>query len=358
MTEQNTPYRGTRFFINAAAFVIILWGINLAQPVLVLFLVAGFLATIGMMPLLWMERKGIPSAAAVIIVMATMVTLLLGVGVLVGASFSSFYDALPLYQSRLHELLIGFRTMLEKKGMTISEKILLGYVNPGMVMNLTASLFTSLSSILSNTLLILFTVMFILLEASSFPAKLRSALEKPQADFRQVTRFFDEIKHYLVIKTLINLFGATLITVWLTVLGVDFAVLWGFLAFLLAFVPTVGSIVAAVPAVLLALIQYGGGTAVLTAAGYLVIGIILGNVVEPKIMGRKLGMSTFIVFVSLILWGSLLGPVGALLCVPLTIFLRLVCGSSEDTKWLAVLLGADTPREARDQAHDGKPASQ
>lgn len=354
MTEQNTPYRGTRLFINAAAFVIILWGINLAQPVLVLFLVAGFLATIGMMPLLWMERKGIPSAAAVLIVMATMVTLLLGVGVLVGASLSSFYDALPLYQTRFHDMLFAFKTMMEKKGITITDKVLLGYVNPGIVMNLTSSVFTSLSSVLSNTLLILFLVIFILLEASSFPTKLRSALEKPQADFPQVTRFFNEIKHYLVIKTLINLFGATLITIWLSVLGVDFAVLWGFLAFLLAFVPTVGSIVAAVPAVLLALVQYGGGTAVLTAAGYLVIGMILGNLVEPKIMGRKLGMSTLIIFVSLIFWGSLLGPVGALLCVPLTIFLKLICEMSEDTRWLAVLLGYNTPLKTRDQTHNGK----
>ena len=344
MTEQNTSYRGTRFFINAAAFVIILWGINLAQPVLVLFLVAGFLATIGMMPLLWMERKGMPSAAAVLIVMATMVILLLGVGVLVGTSLSSFYDALPLYQTRMHELLVGFKTMLGKKGITITDKILLGYINPGMVMNFTASLFTSLSSALSNTLLILFTVIFILLEASSFPAKVRLALEKPQADFPRVTRFFNEIKHYLVIKTLINVVGATLITIWLSVLGVDFAVLWGFLAFLLAFVPTVGSIVAAVPAVLLALIQYGAGTAALTSAGYLVIGMILGNVVEPKIMGRKLGMSTLIVFVALIFWGSLLGPVGALLCVPLTLCLRLVSEMSEETKWLAVLSGPDPPR--------------
>ncbi len=357
MTEQNTPYRGTRLFINAAAFVIILWGINLAQPVLVLFLVAAFLATIGMMPLLWMERKGIPSAAAVLIVMATMVTILLGIGVLVGTSLSSFYEALPLYQTRFHDMLFAFKTTMEKKGITITDKVLLGYINPGMVMNLTSSLLTSLSSVLSNTLLILFTVIFILLEASSFPAKLRSVLEKPQADFPRVTRFFNEIKHYLVIKTLINLLGAILITTWLSVLGVDFAVLWGFLAFLLAFVPTVGSIVAAIPAVLLALIQYGGGTAILTATGYLVIGIILGNLVEPKIMGRKLGMSTLIVFVSLIFWGSLLGPVGALLCVPLTIFLRLLCEMSDDTRWLAVLLGSDRLPDTMGQAREGKPRS-
>jgi AI-2E family transporter len=127
--------------------------------------------------------------------------------------------------------------------------------------------------------------------------------------------------------------------VWLSVLGVDFPVLWGSLASLLHFVPSVGAIVAAVPAVLLALVQLGGASAVLTAIGYLVIGMVLGNIVEPRIMGRRLGLSTLVVFVSLIFWGNLLGLVGALLCVPLTMTLKLACETSEDTQWIAVLLG-------------------
>ena len=143
----------------------------------------------------------------------------------------------------------------------------------------------------------------------------------------------------MVIKTLINLGTGTLITIWLSILGVDFPVLWGFLLFLLLFIPSVGSIVAAVPAVLLALVQLGGGSAVLTAAGYLAIGTILGNVVEPRIMGRKFGMSTLVV------WGNLLGLVGALLCVPLTMTLKLACESSEDTQWIAVLLGPEISHE-------------
>jgi predicted PurR-regulated permease PerM len=126
---------------------------------------------------------------------------------------------------------------------------------------------------------------------------------------------------------------------------VDFPILWGFLAFLLHYVPSIGSIVAAVPAVLLALVQLGGGSAALTAAGYLVIGMILGNVVEPKIMGRRLGMSTLVVFLSLIFWGSLLGLVGALLCVPLTMTVKLACESSENTHWIAVLLGPEISSE-------------
>jgi predicted PurR-regulated permease PerM len=91
----------------------------------------------------------------------------------------------------------------------------------------------------------------------------------------------------------------------------------------------------------MALIQLGGGSAALTAVGYLVIGTILGNIIEPKIMGRKLGLSTLAVFVSLILWGSLLGLVGALLCVPLTMTVKLACEEYDETRWIAVLLGPE-----------------
>ncbi len=339
MTDQHDPHRGTRLLTIAATVVIIIWGVYQAQSVLVLFLVSGFLAVIARVPIVWMERKRIPSVAAVMIVVVAMVTLLLSIGVVVGASLNSFSSSLPFYQTRLHDMLLSLKAHLAARGISINDDVLLGYVNPAAVMNFTTVLFGALSSVLSNIVLILFTVMFILLEASGFPAKLRSVLDNPQAEFPQFARFVHDIKHYVVIKTLINLIAGTLIAVWLTILGVDFPVLWGFLAFLLQFVPSVGSIVAAVPAVLLALIQYGGGSAVLTGAGYLVIGTILGNIVEPRIMGRRLGLSTLVVFVSLIFWGNLLGVIGALLCVPLTMTLKLACEASEGSRWITVLLG-------------------
>lgn len=343
MTDTSNVYRGTRLFIIAAALVIIIWGINQAQSVVVLFLVSAFLAVIARVPIVWMERHHIPPVAAVLIVLAVLVTLLMSIGVVVGASLSSFSTALPVYQTRLHDMLFAFKALLASKGIASTDEVLLSYINPGAVMNLTAALFTALSSVLSNILLILFTVMFILLEASTFPGKIRSVLESPKAVFPQFTQFLRDIKRYVVIKTSMNLIAGTLIALWLSVLGVDYPVLWGFLAFLLNFIPSVGSIVAAVPAVLLSLIQYGGGSAALTAAGYVVIGTTLGNFVEPRIMGRRLGLSTLVVFGSLIFWGNLLGVIGALLCVPLTMTLKLACEADEDTRWIAVLLGPEVP---------------
>jgi AI-2 transport protein TqsA len=341
MTDQSPSHRGTRRLIIAAMFVIIVWGIHQAQSIVVLLLVSMFLAIIGTAPVLWMERKGVPSIAAVLIVLAAMVTLMLSIGVLVGASLNDFSNAMPLYQARVHDMLLSLKPLLARKGIAITDKVLLGYLNPAALMSYTAALFTELSVALSNIVVILFTVMFILLEAAGFPAKLRSALDNAEAVFPQYSRFVNDIKRYMVIKTLVNLIAGTLTTLWLVILGVDYPVLWGFLAFLLHFVPSVGSVVAALPAVLLALLQLGAGSAVLTAGGYLLIGLVLGNVIEPKVMGRRLGLSTLVVFVSLVVWGSLLGVVGALLCVPLTMTLKLACEENEETHWIAVLLGPE-----------------
>jgi len=346
MTEQFNLYRGTRFLIIAAALVIIIAGINQAQSVLVLFLVSVFLALIGAPPVLWLKVKRIPSFVAVSIVVAVMITLLLFIGALVGTSLNSFSNSLPFYQTRIQEQLLELKALLASKGIAVTDKILLEYVNPGAVMSLTAGLLAGLSAVLSNIVLILLTVTFMLLEASSLPAKLRAALGDPQAAFPQFTRFVDDLKRYMVIKTLMSLTTGILVGTWLSILGVDFPVLWGFLAFLLNYVPNFGSIIAAVPAVLLAFVQLGMGRATLAAAGYLAVNFILDNMVEPRLMGRRLGLSALVVFLSLIFWGSLLGLIGMVLSIPLTMILKLACESSESTRWIAVLFGPEPSTES------------
>jgi AI-2 transport protein TqsA len=354
MTDQSTFYRGTHFLIIAAALVIIIYGINQAQSVVELFLVSVFLALIGTPPVLWLERKRVSSFVAVMIVMVGMIALLLIIGGVVAASLSTFSDALPFYQKRLQEQVLALKPLLASKHIVVTDKVLLEYINPGPVIGLVVGLLTGMGSALSNILLVLLTVTFILLEASSFPIKLRAVFGHPHDAFPRVTTFVNDIKRYMVIKTIMNLIGGIIIGLWLFILGVDFPVLWGFLAFLLHFIPNLGSIVAAIPAVLLALIQLGIGPATLAAAGYLVVGFTLGNLVEPRLMSRKLGLSTLVIFLSLIFWGYLLGLVGALLCVPLTMALKLACGASETTRWIAILLGPEiSPKGTPDVLNKG-----
>jgi AI-2 transport protein TqsA len=341
MTEQINSSRGFRILISAAALVIIIAGVSLAQSVVVLFLVSFFLALLGTPPVLWLKEKHIQSVFAVLIVMAVMIVILLLIGVQIGTSFSSFSDDLPLLQSKIREQVLGLIVLLKGKGIIVQENFFLDYVNPETIMKLTAELLTGLSSVLSDLVLILLTVAFILLEVSSFPIKLRKVLGDPKQKFPQFTKFANDMKRYMVIKTLISLATGILIAFWLYILGVDYPILWGFLAFLLNYIPNIGSIVAAIPAIILAFIQLGFGSTLLVAIGYIAVNFVIGNIIEPRLMGRKLRLSTLVVFLSLIFWGGLLGLVGAILSIPLTMTLKFAFESNESTKWIAVLLGSE-----------------
>ena len=164
---------------------------------------------------------------------------------------------------------------------------------------------------------------------------------------RRFGKIITEMRRYLVIKTLISLITGTFITLWLWILGVDFALLWGFCAFVLNYIPNLGSIIAAVPTTLLAVLQLGFGYALLVALGYLVVNVALGNFVEPLWMGRRLGLSALVVLLSLVFWGWVWGPVGMLLSVPLTMVVKIMLENSEDLKWVAVLLGDDRSLASR-----------
>ncbi len=341
MTEQNNSSRGIRILISSAALVIIIAGINLAQSVVVLFLVSVFLSLLGTSSVLWLKGKHIPSGFAVLIVMAIMIIILVLIGAQIGVSVSSFSDELPLLELRIREQIIKLSVQLTSKGIAGTEKFFLEYVNPEAVMKLTASLLSRLSSLLSDLILILLTVTFILLEVSSFPIKIRAILGDPERVFPRFTKFVVDMKRYMIIKTIINLAAGILIALWMYILGVQFPVLWGFLAFLLHYIPNIGAIIAAIPAALLALVQLGMGSALLVVAGNILIGFIIGNVIEPRLMGRNLGLSTLVVFLSLIFWGSLLGLIGAILCIPLTITLKFAFENNESTRWIALLLGSE-----------------
>jgi AI-2 transport protein TqsA len=347
MSDQNRSNQGTQFLFVIAALVIIIWGFTLAQSVIVLFLVSAFLAVLGIPQVLWLQRKRVPSALAALLVICGMVAILLIASILVGASLSSFTVNLPAYQARLQEQVQSFKGYLAGKGIENVDKILSEYVDPAALMRLTASLLSGLGSALSNIFLILLTVTFILLEAPNFPAKLKASFGSRMLEARPIMQFVADINHYVVVKTGVSVGTGILTGVWLVILGVDFPVLWGFLSFLLNYVPNLGVLIAAVPAVLLALIQYGLGRALLVAIGYLAVNIVVGSFLEPRIVGRGVGLSTLVVFLSLVLWGSIFGLVGMVLCVPITMTLKFALENNEQTRWFAVLLGRE-PSNVKD----------
>jgi predicted PurR-regulated permease PerM len=293
--------------------------------------------------LFWLKGKGLPSGLVVVVVVAVMIGILFLIGVLVGGSVNLFVKALPSYQERLQDLVASLVVGLRIRGVEVSDQTLLQYFDPSVAMRLAASLLTSLGGLLRDALLILLAVIFMLLEAFNLPEKLAESLGDPDPSMRRFAEFAAKLKRYVAIKTAVSIGTGTAVAIWLTICQVDFPFLWGLLAFLLNYIPNLGSISAAIPPVLLALIQFGPGGAALVAGGYAIINFAIGSLLEPRFLGQGLGLSTLVVFISLVVWAWVLGPVGALLSVPLTITLKLALESSQKTRWLALILGSSVP---------------
>lgn len=329
----------SRSLLVFAAVVVIVAGLKAAQPLVVPFLLAVFIATIAATPVFWLERHKVPAWLAIPVVMAGIIVALLGVGALAAQSAGEFTARLPFYQDRLSALVQEVIARLQPLGVEVSNDLLLSYFDPGTALAMAGTTLRGLGGVLSNGFLILLTVIFILAEASSFPRKLREVLKQPERDMPHFARFANNVNRYIGIKTTVSVATGVVVGVALAIQGVDFPVLWGLIAFLLNYVPTIGSIIAAVPAVLLALIQLGPGAALVTTLVYVAVNVIMGNGVEPRYMGRGLGLSTLVVFLSLVFWGWMLGPVGMLLSVPLTMTAKIAMEANPSTTWLAHLLG-------------------
>ncbi len=325
-----------------AAIVVVIAGMRTAEAILVPFLLSAFIAIVAAPPMFWLQRHKVPSSIAILLIIFTILGLTVLIITFIGSSINDFSSALPGYQIQIKAKAGGFIDWLNAFGLSISKKQILESFDPGQAMQLTASIFKGLGGVLSNVFLILLTVIFILAEAASFPRKLKSILGE-KSSLGSFQTFLDNMQIYVGIKTLTSLTTGIIVCLFLAILGVDYWLLWGLLAFLLNFIPTIGSIIAAVPAVLLSLIQFGFGAATLTISVYIAINVFIGNFVEPRYMGKGLGLSTLVVFLSLLFWGWVLGPVGMLLSVPLTMTAKIALDSRDDTRWLAILLGSDKP---------------
>ena len=332
--------------VSFAAVVIVILGLQTAKDLLVPFLIAAFLALITVRLMLWMQKKGVPAIIAALTIVSSIMLILAVVGTVLGSSIAEFTAALPTYQARLDAIVDGITDFLiQNLKFDDSIESLGDMIDPGWAMGLAASILNSLKAVLTNVFLIFFTMIFMLLEASSVETKIEAAFGRRTDSLQQPRQFLSDLGSYLGIKTVVSIatgLCAGLLTWWV---GVDFPLLWAMLAFLLNYVPTIGSIIAAVPAVLLALVQLGPGAASATAMGFAAINVVFGNILEPRLMGYGVGISPLVVFLGLVFWGWVFGPVGMLLSVPLTMAVKMALESDERTRWIAILLGSERDAE-------------
>jgi predicted PurR-regulated permease PerM len=331
----------TNVVIILAALVVVIYGMQAASALIIPFLVATFLALITVRPMLWLQDHRVPTVLAALTIVLAIMGIIMVVGVVVGRSLAAFTAALPGYQEQLQDridVLVAFVAQYTDDDRSIES--LGDLINPGWAMGLAAGLLNALRDVLTNTLLIIFTMIFILLEASNFQTKVEAAFDRSASSLERPRQFLDDLTSYLGIKTVVSMVTGLLIWLLTWWIGLDFPQLWGMLAFLLNYVPTIGSIIAAVPAVLLAVVQLGLGEATATAVAFIAVNITFGNFIEPRLMGYGVGISPLIIFVGLIFWGWVFGPVGMLLSVPLSMTLKLALESDERTRWIAIFVGS------------------
>ena len=334
------------FILTLAALIIIIAGVKTAQALLVPFLLAFFISIICAGPFFWLQQHKIPAPIALLLVISVVMLGGLVVVTLIGTSVNDFTNQIPVYQEKLQIQTLALFDWLDQFGIKVSKQILLEHFNPGAVMQSAASMLAKAGGVLTNSFLIILTVVFILFEAAGMPNKLRAALPDADSSLASFEQFSTSVRQYLVIKTIVSLGTGLVVTIGLLLLGLDYAPLWGMIAFLLNYVPNIGSIIAAIPAILLAVVQLGPLSSVLVAVLYLVTNVVMGNAVEPRMMGQKLGLSALVIFISLVFWGWVLGPVGMLLSVPLTMVVKIALEVNDSTRWMAILLSSDVSAKA------------
>ncbi|MAH73506.1 MAG: hypothetical protein CBC09_05760 [Cellvibrionales bacterium TMED49] len=330
-----------RLLVIFAACTIIVGGMKLAEELIVPFILSIFIAMV-VSPLVTVLRmRGIPHGVSIILVVGLMLSAGLLLGAVIGSAMVNFQKDIPDYSAKLAVISSDIQAWFAEFGIVISSEQWQNSFDPGALMGVVANTLASFGNVMTNGLMILLTVVFILAENMGFAEKL-SLARGPQSSSVWLKTFTKSVNSYMAIKTVISFITGLLIFLWLSFLGVDYAILWGLLTFLLNFIPAVGSVIASLPPVLLAIVQLGWMPAALSLVGFISVNMLMGNLVEPRWMGRGLNLSPLVVFVSLVLWGWVLGPVGMLLSIPLTIMLKIGLESQNETRWIGSMLGSVT----------------
>ena len=339
LAERAIVLTAWHWLIGAAALMIVLSSLQTLSHLINPFLLAGFLAIICAPPLNWLQDRGVPGPLAVALLFS-----------LVGLSFFLLFLAFkgaaeslalqaPAYQERLFGWLETLRDLLIARG--VPNEIFPETLPLPATATLTGAaggIASGVGQFTASTFLVLLIFMFLLLEERTLLAKLNAAFPTRRRDRVRLRRFLRSVYRYLLVKSAASAATGLIVGIGLAIIGVDFAILWGILAALLNFVPTVGSILAAVPALLVAILGLGLSEAFWVLLLYVAVNMVIGNVLEPRFMGRSLGLSPLVVLVSLLVWGWVFGPVGMLLSIPLTMIAKLALESHPETRWIGILM--------------------
>jgi AI-2 transport protein TqsA len=334
---------GARFLQVAASIVIITAGLKLAGPILIPFVLAAFLAVVTMPVMFGLQARGVWPGLSIGLAVLLDALIFVLIILLITNSVSGVNERLPEYVRILQEKLVAWSAMLEARGIPAAQYVTLDQVEPERVLGFFTGAVRLAVSLLSKALLVGLIMVFILAEATVLPFKFKALLGGHRGRLN-LLHLVGEVQAYLWIKTLLSAGTGVGVGLLCWALDVDFPILHGLLAFLLNFVPNIGSLLAAIPAMALALVVHGELRMVLVGLGYMAVNGMFGNLLETHMFGRRMGLSMLVVFLSLLFWAWVWGPVGALLAVPLTMVVKIALEHVTDLRWIAVLMDREPPQ--------------
>ncbi|MBT5955027.1 AI-2E family transporter [bacterium] len=345
--NQHVSKKGNLLITIASLFIIIA-GLKFSQSIVIPVLLSLFITILASPFLFWLRSKKVPDVLSLVLIISLIAAFgTFSVGI-IGSSSAEFSTNLPSYEAQLKLKTGVVFDLIESSGFNIDMLQIRSLIKPATVFQFVSSGLNQVGNMLAQFLLILLMVSFMLMETSRLYSKLSKTGSKRPKLYEKtsdktvsfIQTLIQKVNRYMFLKTLFSLITAICVTLFLSVYNIHYPFLWGFLAFLLNFIPNVGSIIAAIPVILLGFIQYNMTHAIIILCFYLIINTVVGSIIEPKYMGKGLGLSPLFIFISLLFWGWLFGAIGMLLAIPLTMVVKIVLETNPGTQWAASIIGS------------------
>jgi len=369
---------GVRMLLTMACIVVVVTGLKSASELFIPIFLGLFLAILSMPVLNWLTARGFPRPIAILLTIGVDFLVIGGLVFVASGAIPEFQDKRVVYAENMRKLFLdfsenadqqierfsGFWTHseegeeilppedLEDQQIPTFRELFNRYWDSTRIVDALGSfdIVSRFTSIASKSFFAFVIMVFLLAESGRYLDKVQGVLRIGGPDLRRFQNSSQDFQRYLGIKTIASAATGVLAGAACSILGVDFAILWGLVAFLFNYVPVIGSIVAGFPPALLMLMERGFWPAMIVVACYFAINIAIGNFIEPMMMGRRFGISTLVVILSVMVWGFIWGPVGMFLAVPLTMMIKVMLENSPDLRWIAVMMGKNVPAPV----HHGK----
>ncbi|WP_440948068.1 AI-2E family transporter [Methanosarcina sp. T3] len=346
----NTLSTPAKVLIYSTAAILLTLGMKAISTVLVPVFFSLFSFLIFAPLVRWFMRKGVPGMVSVFLVIIFFIFIIVGTAILFANSLFQLSNQIPDYEIQVQSIVNSISTYLPRIGFSV-ESVLRNLA--AFAFNVSGEIITGALSAGSTIVLIVITTTFLLLDAASVPDRVQKEVGEQQAHLSHFTKLSRNVINYMLLRTETNLLGGIGTAILLLLGGIDFALLWGLLFFLFGYIPYLGFYLATIPPMLLALFKYGAIGALGVLVGVTIINALVENVLFPSIAGKGLKLSPTIVFLSLFYWSFILGAAGALIAVPLTIVVKIILESSEETRWMAKLMESSGTRVKRGE-NEGK----